>query len=221
MNIDISIIEKGNNGPVIIWMMHPFEDGETEHLCECIEALDPDMEYVLTICNIDDWNGQLSPWSAGAVMGDTDFAGLGSETLKWLNEHIIPDLKRQFPDRKIVIAGYSLAGIFALWAGYETAAFDGIICCSGSLWFEGWEEYATSHALTKSCSVYLSLGGKEHKTSNPVMATILDKTKLQEKLLKTDPNAEHVTFELNSGGHFADSGKRLAKGIKWICTQLH
>lgn len=28
--------------------------------------------------------------------------------------------------------------------------------------------------------------------------------------------AEQVILEWNAGGHFADSGKRLAKGIRWL-----
>ena len=36
------------------------------------------------------------------------------------------------------------------------------------------------------------------------------------KMLLEDSFAEQVVLEWNPGGHFADSGKRLAKGIKWL-----
>ena len=64
------------------------------------------------------------------------------------------------------------------------------------------------------------LGGKEEKTKNAVMATVGDCTREQEKLLLEDPFAERVVLEWNPGGHFADSGKRLAKGIRWLLEKL-
>ena len=81
--------------------------------------------------------------------------------------------------------------------------FSGIECCSGSLWFKDWEIYMREHTLKRKCSVYLSLGGKE------------------EKLLLEDPCAKRVVLEWNPGGHFADSGKRLAKGIKWLTEKRY
>ena len=37
------------------------------------------------------------------------------------------------------------------------------------------------------------------------------------KGLLKDQNA--VKYELNSGGHFADAGKRLAKGLRWMLEE--
>ena len=76
------------------------------------------------------------------------------------------------------------------------------------------------HILKRKCSVYLSLGGKEEKTKNAVMATVGDRTREQEKLLLEDPFAEQVVLEWNPGGHFCGfweaSGKRnqVADGKK-------
>ena len=66
------------------------------------------------------------------------------------------------------------------------------------------------------CSVYLSLGGKEEKAKNKVMAAVGDRTRAQEGLLQEDSMVESVVLEWNAGGHFADAGKRLAKGVKWM-----
>ena len=73
-----------------------------------------------------------------------------------------------------------------------------------------------NHVIQSKCSVYLSLGGKEEKTKNKVMAAVGDRTRAQEKILREDPMVESVILEWNAGGHFADAGKRLAKGIKWM-----
>ena len=61
---------------------------------------------------------------------------------------------------------------------------------------------------------------KEEKTKNPVMARVGDRTRTQERILRNDPKVKQTTLEFNSGGHFADAQKRLAKAVKWLleCT---
>ncbi len=44
------------------------------------------------------------------------------------------------------------------------------------------------------------------------MAAVGDRTRAQERLLQEDSMVESVVLEWNAGGHFADAGKRLAKG---------
>ena len=61
--------------------------------------------------------------------------------------------------------------LFALWASYQTDKFEGIVAASPSVWFPKWIEYAKDNKpLSKS--IYLSLGDKEEKTKNPVMAQV-------------------------------------------------
>ena len=172
----------------------------------------------MVICRIVDWNRELSPWKAEPVMDDSEgFAGEGRETLNWLTEVCaVRAFKELGGRRRAMLAGYSLAGLFTLWAAYETDIFEGYACCSGSLWFEGWEDFAAKNHVKGKCSIYLSLGGKEEKTDNPVIAGIGRATRRQERLLKDDPNVQRCILEMNPGGHFADSGKRLAKGIRWL-----
>lgn len=97
----------------------------------------------------------------------------------------------------------------AIWMNDE-------LCCSGSLWFPDLDHYVRDHVIQSKCSVYLSLGGKEEKTKNKVMAAVGDRTRAQERLLQEDSMVESVVLEWNAGGHFADAGKRLAKGVKWM-----
>ena len=83
-----------------------------------------------------------------------------------------------------------------------------------------WDEYVLHHQIKHESNIYLSLGGKEEKTKNPVMARVGDRTRTQEQILRNDPKVKHTTLEFNSGGHFADAQKRLAKAVKWLleCT---
>ena len=52
------------------------------------------------------------------------------------------------------------------------------------------------------------------------MARVGDRTRTQERILRNDSKVKHTTLEFNSGGHFADAQKRLAKAVKWLleCT---
>ena len=84
------------------------------------------------------------------------------------------------------------------------------------MWFPDWAHYVRNHVIQSKCSVYLSLGGKEEKAKNKVMAAVGDRTRAQEGLLQEDSMVESVVLEWNAGGHFADAGKRLAKGVKWM-----
>lgn len=74
-------------------------------------------------------------------------------------------------------------------------------------------EYVNSQPTLANKRIYISLGGKESRTSDRLMATVADRTKEICGLLKKDND---VIYEINPGGHFADSGKRLAKAVKWI-----
>lgn len=216
--IQLHIIQNGSGGPFIFWGMYPHQGGEAEHLWKALMEIVPEQNFLLVAFQVEDWNRDFSPWKAPAVFGTEAFAGQGARTLKWLLEEGVPYIDRTYnvKEQEHWLAGYSLAGLFALWVAYESDTFSGIACCSGSLWFKDWNIYTREHTLKCKCSVYLSLGGKEEKTKNAVMATVGEHTREQEKLLLEDPLAERVVLEWNSGGHFADSGKRLAKGVRWL-----
>ena len=172
---------------------------------------------MLVAFQVEDWNGDFSPWKAPAAFGNEDFQGKADKTLQWLTNNLIPTIKERYGlDREIYLIGYSLSGLFSLWAAYETDIFSGIASCSGSLWFEKLDEYLRIHKMQHTCNVYLSLGGKEEKTKNQIMAKVGERTRLQEQILKEDQNVQKVTLEYNSGGHFADSGKRLSKAVYWL-----
>ena len=62
------------------------------------------------------------------------------DTLRFLTEQVIPTLEQQYPlpeNVKIILGGYSLAGLFALWASTQTDLFYGVAAASPSVWFPG------------------------------------------------------------------------------------
>ena len=118
---------------------------------------------------------------------------------------------------RCLLGGYSLAGLFALWAGYQCERFQGIAAVSPSVWYPGWIEYvATRKAFAKA--VYLSLGDKEERARNAVMAQVGKAIRRQHELLSAQ--TVDTILEWNLGNHFVDSEKRMAKGFAWTINNM-
>ena len=80
-------------------------------------------KFLFAAIPVTNWSDELSLWEAPAVWEKQGFGGKAGETLCLLTEQIIPSLKQQFPlpeNVKIILGGYSLAGLFALWASTQT-----------------------------------------------------------------------------------------------------
>ena len=175
--------------------------------------------FLFAAIPVTDWNDELSPWEAPAVWGKQGFGGNAADTLHFLTEQVIPTLKQQFnlpEDVKIILGGYSLAGLFALWVSTQTNLFYGIAAASPSVWFPNWMEFERQHPI-QAQHVYLSLGDKEEHTKNPVMAVVGDNIRSLYSQL-TDRGADCV-LEWNSGGHFKDTDLRTARAFQWVTEE--
>ena len=92
--------------------------------------------FLFAAIPVESWNDALSPWKASAVWGKQGFGGKAGDTLRFLTEQVIPTLEQQFPlpeNVKIILGGYSLAGLFALWASTQTDLFYGVAAASPSV----------------------------------------------------------------------------------------
>jgi len=216
-NIKCHIEPIGCGGPVVFWgMANRGDDAVSAVISYLHEA---GVNCVLFAFEVSDWNSDFSPWAMHT--DDFDFAGCGNVMLSWLKAVALPCVQTLFPENDTyIIAGYSLSGLFAIWSFYEIKLFRGLVCCSASLWFEGWESYAAAACAPCDSIVYLSLGGKEADSPNSLMASIGSKYKTQEKFCKADKNITKTVFEMNSGGHFANPPKRISKGIIRILKEL-
>ena len=149
-----------------------------------------------------DWNRKLSPWKAPKVFQNgEDFSGQGPSFLNTLIGHIIPLAEEHlgFTPALRGIAGYSLAGLFALWAVYQTTFFDGAASISGSLWFDGFLDYMKANTPTTK-RVYLSWGDREKVSRNPRLAMVEDCTRQMAELILSQNIP--VTFELGNIQNF-------------------
>lgn len=165
-----------------------------------------------------DWNRELSPWGCdGTVRDAKPFGGQASGFLDELLNWIIPEVESSLPQPPTWrgIAGYSLAGLFALWSLWQTDALSRAASASGSLWFPDFVDRASTAPFAGNPqAVYLSLGKKETKTPNRMMRHVLDDTRAMEALLVE--RGILTTLELNPGNHFAQTDLRMARGIHWV-----
>ena len=161
------------------------------------------------------WSDDLSPWRAdGLSRRDPPFAGGADAYLAWLGSAVIPAVEKglQKPGNRI-IAGYSLAGLFALYAVYQCDLFTRCVSASGSLWYPGFVDFCRAHPCSTSLTdVYLSLGDREHLTRHPVLASVRSCTEEIYQLL--DARGIRCMLEWNPGSHFVDEQQRLCRGIR-------
>ena len=168
------------------------------------------MDLCMTALKVSDWNKDLSPWEAPAVFGIENFGNGASDTLSEILS-LCTD-----KDKKYYIGGYSLAGLFALWASAQTEIFEGVAAASPSVWFPDFLEYM--HERKPQCSkIYLSLGDKEEKTRNPVMATVGDKIRELDSFLAQE--GFDCVLEWNEGNHFKDFDIRTAKAFASVMSR--
>ena len=175
--------------------------------------------FLFAAIPVESWNDALSPWKAPAVWGKQGFGGNAADTLRFLTEQVIPTLNQHFrlpEDIKIILGGYSLAGLFALRASTQTDLFYGVAAASPSVWFPGWMEFEQQHPI-QAQRVYLSLGDKEERTKNTVMAAVGDNIRTLHSRLTA--RGADCTLEWNSGGHFKDTDLRTARAFQWVMEE--
>ena len=198
-------------------LIQPIDEHDLEGLDQEVETIKElsDKPFSLVAFMIKDWNQELTPWAAPPVFGRIPFGSGAEKTLEFITSQLLPEIQENIPH--LILGGYSLAGLFALWAGYQTDKFEGIAAASPSVWYPQWIDFASENKpLAKS--VYLSLGDKEEKAKNPVMAQVGNGIRKQHELL-TEQEI-NTLLEWNAGNHFVDSDKRMAKGFAWAINNL-
>ena len=210
----ITVFENENeNVPVVYANM--YSEAELDVLHEC-EKLACKPFHLVSVTGLR-WDEELSPWQHGPVVSQSDhFTGEAEQYARFLTEKIIPSAEEILPKPCFrVIAGYSMGGLFALYAPYITEAFSKAVSASGSVWYPGFVEYVKAHDFLQAPdAIYLSLGDKESRTKNQY----LSRTENCMNELHSIYQSKGIdsVFELNQGNHFRDVPYRLAKGIAWV-----
>ena len=192
---------------------------------------------------VDLWEENFSPWCAPRVFAKGPNFGDGAQkTLDTLINQVIPWTESELTESPAyrMLVGYSLAGLFSLWAGVSqpgvsqpgipqqvargcqtddapVATFQRIGAVSGSFWFPGLLDYVDQRlrgGVVDLTHAYLSLGDREARTPNPQIMHVRENA----ELLASKLESAGITskFELNRGNHFQNVEGRMQKVLDWL-----
>lgn len=175
--------------------------------------------FVLAAFQVFDWNLDLTPWHDDAIDRKAEVGTKTGETLGYVTESLLPALEAEYGKLPVILGGYSLGGLFALWSSMQTDRFSAVAAASPSLWIKDWLDYAKDRPV-KAGKVYLSLGDQEEHVKNRSIAHVGDSVRGEYELLQTQLGRENCTLVWNPGGHFQDGEKRLASAFSWCIKAL-
>lgn len=204
------------NKPVIYLTTYNDDGGEVYD--ELQKQGCPDFTLV-TISGLN-WEAELSPWAAGGLFKYSEmFTGGADAYLQFLTQQVLPHAEAGL--NGILwrgLAGYSLAGLFTVYAMYKTDLFSRAASMSGSLWYPGFKDFALKNTLRIAPQhLYFSLGDKEARARNQYLKTVQQCT--EELAAHYRSLGINTCYELNPGGHYRNITSRSAAGIKWLLTQ--
>ena len=174
--------------------------------------------FLLATIELGDWMVELMPWADANVSTDPEAGLHAQDTLQYVLLQLLPELRGRYGPLPVILGGYSLGGLFALWAGSQTDSFTAIAAASPSVWIHGWIPYARKH-VPMAESVYLSLGKDEEHVRNQAIARVGDNIRAQSTLLQEQLGVGHCTLVWEEGGHFTDNEGRLARAFAW-CSKV-
>ena len=142
-------LSEKENMPLIVLNNY---SGDGASVVEELERPDyPDCN-LLVVGNLN-WDHDMTPWYCPPLSEkDTPCTGGADEYLDLMQSEIIPRAKELIKGEPsfLGIAGYSLAGLFAIYAMYRTDIFDRVASMSGSLWFPDFKQYCFEHKIKRN-----------------------------------------------------------------------
>lgn len=210
---------QNGTGSVPLVYLNVFEGNGSDVWKECQKLNAP--PFALAVISGLAWDEELSPWAAEPVFKDNNFAGRADGYLAELTTQLAPQVRGRLntPPLWEALAGYSMAGLFAVYAAYNTDMFRAVASASGSLWYPNFTRYMQINAPSEALEcAYFSLGDREHKTKNAVMASVKECTQQAQEILAG--KGVRTCFELNEGNHFMAPAWRTARGIVWVLQNV-
>ena len=184
---------------------HPFDTAPLARKRTCTVATIP----------VSAWADALTPWPApGLYRDEPDFGGHAAQTLTTLLDEAIPAIETDegLSPTSRALCGYSLGGLFALYALTHSSAFAACGCLSGSVWFEGWVEHLRALPLDLSGRfAYLSLGTKERRGPRPLLKTVQERMEACADILRERGCA--VDYRTGPGNHLQHIPERVDAGL--------
>ncbi len=198
---------------------------------------------------VDLWEENFSPWCAPRVFAKGPNFGDGAQkTLDTLINQVIPWAESELtePPAYRVLVGYSLAGLFSLWAGVTqagvsqpgipqqvargcqhdataphvdapAATFQRIGAVSGSFWFPGLLDYVDQQLSGGVVGLTHAYLSLGDREARTPNPQIMHVRENAELLASKLQNAGIIsTFELNRGNHFQNVEGRMQKALDWL-----
>ena len=194
------------------------ENGTLEAEVAQLEALAP-KPFLLATIELEDWTIGLIPWWDGNISRDPEAGKHGQETLDFILNDLLPELESRYGALPVLLGGYSLGGLFGLWASCQTDRFRAVAAASPSVWIHGWLPFAKKQAPMAD-AVYLSLGDREEQVKNQAIARVGDNLRTYYELLQDQLGPDCCTLVWEEGNHFTDNAGRLARAFAWCLKQL-
>ena len=205
-------------GCILIQPSARHENATLEAEAQKIAELSP-APFVLATIELEDWMLDLMPWPDANISREPEAGKHGQDTLQYVLLSLIPELQGRFGPLPIIFGGYSLGGLFALWASAQTDIFKAVAAASPSVWIKDWIPFARKH-VPMADAVYLSLGDQEEHMKNQAIARVGDNLRTQYSLLQEQLGPNQCTLVWEQGGHFNDNEGRLARAFTWCIEKF-
>lgn len=203
--------EAAGPAPLLCALVEP-EDGRALYA-----ALPPESCALVLPLGLD-WNRDLTPWPAqGVHRNGGEFLGQGDAFLARLTGSLLPAAEAALAQLgleadRLGIAGYSLGGMFALYALTKCSCFSFCASASGSAWFDGFAAYMERTPVLRPAACALSLGrGETHARNRRMKSVAADTLAVAADL---ERQGCPVRFTWNEGGHFAEPMGRLSRLVQ-------
>ncbi|MCH5241303.1 MAG: hypothetical protein J1F67_02610 [Muribaculaceae bacterium] len=208
----------GEDSKRIVYMIYPalvpFQDKWIEEMASKYQV-----PIVVIYIPADGWNDMLTPWpEPGETPDSPPFAGKAAETLKTIQEQLIPSAEnalglKNIEERNLI--GVSLSGLFTFWQWMLCDTFKSIGCLSASFWYNGFLNWFEKQTLPpKNGKAYFLLGVKEPKAWIKAYRSVGENTeKIVEKLKES---GIPTTFQWVPGDHFANPTERAEDALKGL-----
>ena len=203
------------SGGRICYLLMP--QGLTAEAEEWLEAASESYAVSAVVITGMDWNDDLTPWPADGVFRKAKpFGGKAEEFLKELTAEIERFESDFGPVSERYLLGISLSGLFAVWAAFQSDFFSGIISISGSLWYDGFAEWAAGRVPVVK-DFYISLGDREKNSKDRRMCTVQDATESLVKVLQSSGVPVRYILEADTT-HFSPIVPRLQMAFEKTFT---
>ena len=192
---------------------------DPEKMGKLLESGDIPPCHLVLISDID-WENDMTPWYCPPVFKNGGpYAGKADEYLAWMREALIPETERRAgvkaPAGGRCIAGYSLAGLFAVYSLLASDLFSRGASMSGSLWYPDLLSFVESHEFVRKPEcVYFSVGDREKRSCIDIFRHVEENTEKIEQNFAS--RGVKTIFELNRGNHYQEPDIRTAKGLRWM-----